>query len=41
MKAVLSRFESVEWFYDGLNGKIIPWTKENGGTSDDPSRAYA
>jgi hypothetical protein len=27
----------VEWRYDGLNGKIIPWTKKHGGTSDDPS----
>lgn len=33
----LARFERVEWIYDGLNGKIIPWTKQNGGTSDDPS----
>jgi hypothetical protein len=29
--------EAVEWRYDGLKGKIIPWTKERGGTSDDPS----
>ena len=34
---VLSRFEPVEWLYDGLKGKIIPWTKEHGGKSDDPS----
>ena len=34
---MFSRFETVEWLYDGLNGKIIPWTKQNGGTSDDPS----
>ena len=34
---VLDRYERVEWCYDGLNGKIIPWTKEHGGTSDDPS----
>jgi hypothetical protein len=27
----------VEWLYDGLNGKVIPWTKEHGGTSDDPA----
>jgi hypothetical protein len=33
----LPRFERVEWLYDGLNGKVIPWTKEHGGTSDDPS----
>lgn len=33
----VARYEAVEWLYDGLNGKIIPWTKENGGTSDDPS----
>lgn len=32
-----ARFERVEWLYDGLKGKIIPWTKANGGTSDDPS----
>ena len=31
------RFEIVEQLYDGLGGKIIPWTKEHGGTSDDPS----
>jgi len=34
---LFSRFETVEWLYDGLNGKIIPWTREHGGTSDDPS----
>jgi len=34
---VLSRYEPVEWQYDGLKGKIIPWTLENGGTSHDPS----
>jgi len=32
-----NRFERVEWYYDGLKGKIIPWTLENGGTSHDPS----
>lgn len=37
MIAQAARFERVEWIYDGLNGKIIPWTKANGGTSDDPS----
>jgi hypothetical protein len=33
----LPRFEQAEWQYDGLNGKVIPWTKENGGTSEDPA----
>ena len=37
MAKVATRFEAVEQLYDGLNGKIIGWTKENGGTSDDPS----
>lgn len=37
VSAVLERFERVEQLYDGLNGKLIPWTKANGGTSDDPS----
>ena len=37
MARAAARFERVEWIYDGLNGKIIPWTKANGGTSDDPS----
>jgi hypothetical protein len=37
VKRQLIRFETVEWRYDGLKGKIIPWTKEHGGTSDDPS----
>lgn len=37
MAALLERVEPVEWLYDGLNGKIIPWTKAHGGTSDDPS----
>ena len=27
----------MEQLYDGLNGKIIKWTLENGGTSHDPS----
>lgn len=31
------RFELVEWQYDGLGGKVIPWTQEHGGTSDDPA----
>ena len=34
---LLPKVEAVEWHYDGLKGKIIPWTKENGGHSDDPS----
>jgi hypothetical protein len=33
----LAPFEPVEWLYDGLKGRIIPWTLENGGTSKDPS----
>jgi len=33
----LPRFEQVEWNYDGLKGKVIPWTRKNGGTSDDPA----
>ncbi len=33
----LPRFEQAEWLYDGLGGKVIPWTKEHGGTSDDPA----
>lgn len=37
MAKLFPRFEAVEALYDGLNGKIIPWTKQNGGTSDDPS----
>ena len=35
--AVLSRFEAVEWRYDGLKGKIISWTKERGNDHEDPS----
>ncbi|MCE9636253.1 MAG: hypothetical protein K8T90_11175 [Planctomycetes bacterium] len=34
---IVARFEPVEALYDGLNGKIIPWTLANGGTSTDPS----
>ena len=37
LQKLLPKVEAVEWYYDGLNGKIIPWTKENGGHSDDPS----
>ena len=33
----LRRYEIVEWWYDGLNGKIIPWTTEHGNESHDPS----
>ncbi len=33
----LRRFEQAEWLYDGLGGKVIAWTREHGGTSDDPS----
>jgi hypothetical protein len=33
----MASFELVRQLYDGLNGKIIPWTKEHGGTSNDPS----
>ncbi|MHC4821939.1 MAG: hypothetical protein ACYTDX_09500, partial [Planctomycetota bacterium] len=35
--AQVKRYEPVEWWYDGLKGKIIPWTLENGGKSHDPS----
>ena len=34
---LLARFETVEWLYDGLNGKVIPWTLEHGNTNHDPS----
>ena len=33
----LARFEPVHWLYDGLGGKVIRWTKEHGGTSEDPA----
>lgn len=33
----LPRFEQVEWHYDGLGGKVIPWTRQHGGTSEDPA----
>jgi hypothetical protein len=36
-KKVLARVEPVEWLYDGLKGKIIPWTMEHGNKSHDPS----
>ncbi len=34
---VLPRFEAVEQIYDGLNGKIVKWTLENGNSNHDPS----
>ncbi|MDA1195490.1 MAG: hypothetical protein O2894_09935 [Planctomycetota bacterium] len=34
---VLPRYEAVEQLYDGLNGKVIKWTFENGNTNHDPS----
>ncbi len=37
VRKLLAKVEPVEWLYDGLNGKIIPWTLENGGHSKDPS----
>ncbi len=33
----LPRVEPVEWLYDGIGGKIIAWTKQQGNTNDDPS----
>lgn len=33
----LWRFEQAEWLYDGVGGKVIQWTRANGGTSDDPT----
>ncbi|MHC4939478.1 MAG: hypothetical protein ACYTHK_10950 [Planctomycetota bacterium] len=37
LNKVLARTEPVEWHYDGLNGRVIKWTKENGSHHDDPS----
>ncbi len=37
VQPLLARVEAVEWLYDGLNGKIIPWTLEHGNTNHDPS----
>ena len=37
VKEQLRRYEIVEWCYDGLNGKIIPWTTKHGNESHDPS----
>ncbi|MDJ0976672.1 MAG: hypothetical protein QNJ98_19605 [Planctomycetota bacterium] len=34
---MLHRVEPVEWCYDGLGGKIIEWTMENGSPKDHPS----
>ncbi len=34
---LLPRVEPVEQLYDGLNGKVIKWTLENGNKSHDPS----
>jgi hypothetical protein len=33
----LWRFEQAEWQYDGLGGRVIPWTREHGGTGEDPT----
>ena len=33
----MTRFEAVEWCYDGLGGSIIKWTMENGSPKDHPS----
>ncbi len=37
VKKRLPRYETVEWLYDGLGGKVIKWTHEQGNTNDDPS----
>lgn len=37
VERMLLRYERLEWRYDGLHGKVIPWTLEHGGTSEDPS----
>jgi len=37
VKKQLVGFELVQWNYDGLGGKVISWTKEHGGESDDPN----
>ena len=37
VQKALDRFETVEWLYDGLGGKVIKWTKQNGNDHDDPS----
>ena len=37
VQKLLAGVEPVEWLYDGLNGKIIEWTFENGNDNPDPS----
>lgn len=37
VKRQMARFARAQWLYDGLKGKVIPWTRANGGTSDDPA----
>ena len=37
VQKAFDRFETVEWLYDGLQGKVIKWTKEHGNDHDDPS----
>ena len=37
VQGAFDRYETVEWLYDGLSGKVIKWTKENGNDHDDPS----
>ena len=37
MVEAIARYEAVEWIYDGLNGKVIKWTKDNGSHHDDPA----
>jgi hypothetical protein len=36
VRSLAARFERVEWLYGTLSGKVIPWTRSRGGTSDDP-----
>jgi hypothetical protein len=37
VQKAFDRYETVEWLYDGLGGKVIKWTKANGNDHDDPS----
>ncbi len=37
VQKAFEQFETVEWLYDGLGGKVISWTKEHGNENDDPS----
>ena len=37
VQKAFDRFETVEWLYDGLQGRVIKWTKEHGNDHDDPS----